>query len=67
MSALCAVRPDRGHFRLSSPGQVTVEDDGFTRFTPAPGGRDRFLMFSDLQIALVKDALVELASQPPCR
>ena len=66
-SALYAVRPDRGYFGLSSPGQVTVEQDGFTRFTPAPEGRDRFLTLNDLQIARVKEALVELASQPPCR
>jgi hypothetical protein len=46
---------------------VTVEDEGFTRFTPAPEGRDRFLMLNDLQIARVKEALVELASQPPCK
>jgi hypothetical protein len=66
-SALYAVRPDRGYFGLSSPGQVTVEENGFTRFTPAPGGRDRFLTLNDIQAARVKEALVELASQPPCK
>jgi hypothetical protein len=66
-SALYAVRPDRSYFGLSSPGRVTVEEDGFTRFTPAPEGRDRFLMLNDVQVARVKEALVELASQPPCR
>ena len=45
-SALYAVRPDRGSFELSAPGQVTVEENGFTRFTPAPGGRDRFLILT---------------------
>ncbi len=64
-SVLYAVRPDRGYFGLSSPGQVTVEADGFTRFTPAPDGRDRFLTLKDIQIARVKEALVQLASQPP--
>jgi hypothetical protein len=66
-SALYAVRPDRGYFGLSSPGQVTVEADGLTRFTAAPGGRDRFLTLNDVQAARVKEALVELASQPPCK
>jgi len=66
-SALYAVRPDRGYFNLSAPGQVTIEADGFTRFTPAPGGRDRFLTLNTAQIPRVKEALVELASQPPCR
>jgi hypothetical protein len=64
---LYAVRPDRGYFGLSSPGQVTVEEDGFTRFTPAPEGRDRFLTLSDVQAVRVKEALVLLASQPPCK
>src|SRR5690606_23073368 len=31
-SVLYAVHPDRGYFDLSKPGDVTVEDDGFTRF-----------------------------------
>jgi hypothetical protein len=66
-SALYAVRPDRGYFDLSAPGQVTVEENGFTRFTPAPDGRDRYLILTEAQIPRVKEALVELASQPPCR
>jgi len=66
-SVLYAVRPDRGYFGLSSPGRVTVEEDGFTRFTPAPEGRDRFLTLTDVQAARVKEALVQLASQPPCK
>jgi purine nucleosidase len=61
------VRLDRGYFGLSEAGRVTVEGNGFTRFTPTPGGRDRFLTLNDAQIARVKEALVELASQPPCR
>jgi inosine-uridine nucleoside N-ribohydrolase len=66
-AVLYAVRPDRGYFGLSSPGRVTVEEDGFTRFTPAPQGRDRFLTLNDVQAARVKEALVQLASQPPCK
>jgi inosine-uridine nucleoside N-ribohydrolase len=64
---LYAVRPDRGYFGLSSRGQVTVDEHGVTRFTSAPEGRDRFLTLNDAQIARVKEALVQLASQPPCR
>jgi inosine-uridine nucleoside N-ribohydrolase len=65
-AALYAVRPDRGYFNLSSPGVVTVENDGFTRFTPKANGRDRFLILSESQIPRVKEALVELASEPNC-
>ena len=64
-SVLYAVFPDRGYFGLSSPGTVTVEADGFTRFTPAEPGRDRYLTLTPLQAARVKEALVQLASQPP--
>ena len=64
-SVLYAVLPDRGYFDLSSPGQVTMEEDGFTRFTSQPNGRDRFLILREPQVARVKEALVQLASQPP--
>jgi inosine-uridine nucleoside N-ribohydrolase len=64
-SALYAVAPERGYFNLSAAGQVTVEPDGFTRFTPSPNGRDRFLILTPDQIPRLKEALVQLASQPP--
>ncbi|HWI57320.1 MAG TPA: nucleoside hydrolase [Bacillota bacterium] len=64
-SVLYAVFADRGYFGLSSPGNVTVEEDGFTRFTSDATGRDRFLTLNDTQAARVKEALVQLASQPP--
>jgi inosine-uridine nucleoside N-ribohydrolase len=64
-AALYAVEPDRGYFDLSPPGRVEVETDGFTRFTPAAGGRDRFLILKESQVARLKEALVQLASQPP--
>jgi inosine-uridine nucleoside N-ribohydrolase len=64
-SALYAVQPDRGYFGLSEPGAVTVESDGFTRFTPRPDGRDRFLKLDASPAARVREALVQLCSQPP--
>jgi len=64
-SVLYAVFPDRDYFSLSSPGRVTVEADGFTRFTPEANGRDRFLKLSETQSPRVREALVQLASQPP--
>ena len=65
-AVLYGVFPDRGYFGLSQPGQVTVEPDGFTRFTSDPQGRDRFLLLSEMQAPRVKEALVQLSSQPPC-
>jgi hypothetical protein len=64
-STLYAVLSERNYFSLSSPGNVTVEDDGFTRFAPAPNGRDRFLILNETQAARVKEAFVQLASEPP--
>ncbi|HWD20324.1 MAG TPA: nucleoside hydrolase [Verrucomicrobiae bacterium] len=66
-AALYAVLPDRGFFDLSEPGTVTVEGDGFTRFTPKAGGRDRFLKLTAEEKIRTREALVELSSQPPAR
>ena len=63
-SVLYAVFPDRGYFGVSAPGRVTVEQDGFTRFDPDSQGRDRYLTPEQLQIPRVREALVQLASQP---
>jgi hypothetical protein len=64
-SVLYAVFPDRNYFGLSEAGRVTVEEDGFTHFEPAAQGRDRFLLLSESQRPRVREALVQLASQPP--
>lgn len=69
-SVLHAVFPDRGYFGLSAPGRVTVEDDGFTRFTPAgrngsQGRRDRFLTMTPGQRSRVLEAIVRLTAAPP--
>ena len=64
-SALYAVCADRAYFGLSVPGQVSIEPDGFTSFKADPQGRDRYLTLTESQAARVKEALVQLASQPP--
>lgn len=64
-SVLYAVFSDRDYFGLSAPGQVTVEKDGFTSFHEAVEGRDRFLTLTDVRAARAKEALVQLASEPP--
>lgn len=63
-SVLQAVEPDRGYFDLSEPGTVAVEPDGFTRFTPDPSGRHRYLNLRPEQGPRALEALVQLASQP---
>lgn len=64
-AALYAVLPDRDYFDVSPAGRVSVAADGFTSFTPQADGRDRYLILKENQIARVKEALVQLASQPP--
>ena len=64
-SVLYAVRPNRGYFDLSPPGTVTVLDDGQTTFTPSENGKHRYMIVSPEQIAMVREAFVQLCSEPP--
>jgi hypothetical protein len=64
-SVLYAVLPYRGYFDLSPRGTVTVESDGFTRFTKTPQGSRRYLILRREQTPRVLEALVQLSSQPP--
>lgn len=64
-SVLYAVRPERGYFTVSAPGRVRVEADGFTEFAAAAQGPHRYLSVTPEQIARTREALVQLASQPP--
>lgn len=64
-SVLYAVRPDRGYFGVSSPGTTTVDDQQVTQFTAEPTGRHRYLTVNAEQIVRVREALIQLASQPP--
>jgi inosine-uridine nucleoside N-ribohydrolase len=66
-SVLYAVRPNRGYFDLSRPGHVVVDDESRTIFTTAGDGRHRYLRVDASQTVRVKEALVQLASQPPQR
>src|SRR5204862_5719655 len=66
-AALYAVRPERGYFDLSPPGRVTVDADGFTRFTPDAKGRDRFLILKPEQRERTREAMAQLVTQPPSR
>ncbi|HOK46379.1 MAG TPA: nucleoside hydrolase, partial [Bryobacteraceae bacterium] len=64
-AVLYAVRPDRGYFSLSPPGQISTDEKGRTHFTESPGGKHRYLIVNDTQRVRVLEALVQLASQPP--
>ena len=64
-SVLYGIFPDRGYFDLSPAGRVTVSDDGFTAFAEEENGPHRFLKVNAEQIARVREALVQLSSEPP--
>ncbi len=66
-AALAVILPDRDYFAYAVPGQVTVEDDGFTRFKPTKDGKHRFLILDDIRNARLREALAQLCSQPPTR
>ena len=63
-SVLYALRPDRGYFDLSAPGNVIVDAKGFTKHVPAPGGLHRYLMVNEVQRARILESMIWLASQP---
>jgi uncharacterized Ntn-hydrolase superfamily protein len=64
-AVLYAVRPDWGYFGLSQPGSIQIDDQEVTQFSPAENGRQRYLTVSPEQITRVREALIQLASQPP--
>ncbi len=64
-SVLYAVYPNRSFFALSPPGRVAVDDEGFTSFTAEEGGPHRYLTVDAAQRIRVREALVQLSSQPP--
>jgi inosine-uridine nucleoside N-ribohydrolase len=66
-SVLYAVRPNRGYFDLSPRGTFAVQDDGQTTFTPNENGKHRYMIVSPEQIAMVREAFVQLCSEPPKR
>ena len=64
-SVLYAVRPDRGYFTLSEPCEVWFDDEGRTLFKPDANAKNRYLIASPEQMAMVREALCELSSEPP--
>jgi inosine-uridine nucleoside N-ribohydrolase len=64
-SVLYAVRPDRNYFDLSPKGTVKVLEDGQTTFEPSENGKHRFLIANSVQIARVRETLIQLTSEPP--
>lgn len=64
-AVLYAVRPDRGYFDLSPPGAIHVDEHQVTQFTASADGTRHYLIANSEQAVRVREALVQLASQPP--
>ena len=64
---LYVVRPNRGYFDISPPGTVTIQDGGQSTFTPSASGKHRYLTVSPEQVATIREAFVQLCSEPPKR
>lgn len=66
-AVLYAVYPDRGYFTLSPKGHVRVDDEGRTDFSVKNDGNDFYLIMDEVQTARVREAFVQLCSEPPVR
>lgn len=66
-AVLFAVYPDRDYFSLSPEGQVSVDKEGRTDFSVKKGGKDRYLVMNEVQTARVREAFVQLCTEPPVR
>jgi hypothetical protein len=65
ISVVAAVYGDRGYYDLSLPGNVTVEDNGFTSFRPVKDGKHKFVKISPEQAVRLKEFMVNMVGQPP--
>ena len=53
------------YFTESEPGTVTVDDKGFTNFSPHPDGRHRWLTATPEQLAQLRDCIVRTTTRAP--
>jgi hypothetical protein len=63
-AVLDAIRPDRGYFDLSEPGNVTLGDKDTTVFTPDPNGKCRYLVLKLDQVGRILELIATLVSEP---
>jgi len=64
-AALYAVRPKEGYFQLSSPGTISVDAEGRTKFTAADNGRHRYLIADAAKTESLQQVFVETAGTHP--
>jgi purine nucleosidase len=64
-SALYAVRPKEGYFKVSEPGTISVLEDGRTKFTASANGKHRYLIFDASQKDRIVKTYTDIASAKP--
>lgn len=63
-AALFAVEPNNDYFRLTPPGTITVDGDGYTVFSQQAGGRHYYLQTPDAAAILrIKARFIELTTK----
>lgn len=65
IALLYVVENSSAYFNESMQGNVSVDDQGFTTFTPDPMGQHSYLELNSQQIVNVKNRFVELLSRKP--
>ena len=64
-SALYAIRPNEGYFKLSDMGTISVLADGRTKFAASANGKHRYLIFDPSQKERIVKAYTEIVSAKP--
>jgi inosine-uridine nucleoside N-ribohydrolase len=64
-AVLDAIRPDRGYFDLSAPGNISLDKKSATVFTPDDNGKCRYLILKPEQVGRVRELIATLVSEPP--
>lgn len=67
VATLYAVEPSPTYFTLSSWGDVHVDDEGYTTFTPRPGGTRAYLSMTTEQAAAALYRINQLTTRPAKR
>ena len=66
-AVLYAIEPDSGYFNRSEQGNITVDKDNFTNFTPDKNGKHAYLAVTPEQAQKIKQRFIYLTSQRPMR
>lgn len=67
LCVLYAIRSEEAYFDFSPPGLVTIDARGKSVFREAPNGNHRYFKLTPTQIVRAREAIVQLASQPPIK